>query len=159
MNTEVQKCLITPTDKVGLALLAQMHSRAFSAQREKPWTVDSFSSLLATSGLEALVYAVDEKPIGFSVVRSVLDEAELITVAVDPAFQGNGYARTILTEVIGDLRTVGVAHLFLEVRQDNKPAIGLYRSLGFKKIGVRKAYYQTIDGKKIDADIFSLGLG
>jgi len=66
-------------------------------------------------------------------------EYEVHTIGVDPAYQGQGIGRELLDRLlaIADGGTV-----FLEVRTDNEPAIGLYESAGFVKMGVRKRYYR-----------------
>ncbi|MUL77235.1 ribosomal protein S18-alanine N-acetyltransferase [Mycolicibacterium sp. CBMA 226] len=66
-------------------------------------------------------------------------EYEIHTIGVDPAYQGQGIGRELLEALLGiaDGGTV-----FLEVRTDNEPAIGLYESTGFVKMGVRKRYYR-----------------
>ena len=66
-------------------------------------------------------------------------EYEIHTIGVDPAYQGQGIGRELLDRLltIADGGTV-----FLEVRTDNEPAIGLYESVGFVKMGVRKRYYR-----------------
>lgn len=143
-------------NKAGLALLAQLHRRAFTEQDERPWSVNSFEQLIVSPGVEAHLFVENDQPVGFSLVRSVCDEADLISIAVDPAMQGKGRAGKALQMIISELKSTGIARLFLEVREDNIKAIQLYRSLGFKKIGERASYYQTISGKKLDAHVFSL---
>lgn len=66
-------------------------------------------------------------------------EYEVHTIGVDPAYQGKGIGRQLLDRLltIADGGTV-----FLEVRTDNEPAIGLYESVRFVKMGVRKRYYR-----------------
>jgi len=66
-------------------------------------------------------------------------EYEVHTIGVDPAYQGQGIGRALLARLltIADGGTV-----FLEVRTDNDAAIGLYESVGFVKMGVRKRYYR-----------------
>jgi ribosomal-protein-alanine N-acetyltransferase len=58
---------------------------------------------------------------------------------VDPAYQGRGIGRRLLSELL-DFADGGV--VFLEVRTDNESAIALYRSVGFEQIGLRQRYYR-----------------
>ncbi|MHA7651773.1 ribosomal protein S18-alanine N-acetyltransferase [Mycobacterium sp. ML4] len=67
-------------------------------------------------------------------------EYEVHTIGVDPAYQGQGIGRRLLNELL-DYADGGV--VFLEVRTDNESAIGLYRSVGFEQIGLRKRYYRV----------------
>jgi len=70
----------------------------------------------------------------------VLDEANLLLMAIDPKYQGKGLGFQLLdqsVELLGD----GCVMVFLEVRQSNATAIGLYEKAGFHQMGVRKNYY------------------
>jgi len=147
---------IESNNEPGLALLAQIHRAAFALQDEHAWTESSFRQLLVSPGFEAKIYELDGDPIGFSLVRRVLDEAELISLAVLPALQGKGLAKKIMNLVIEQLKARACRGFFLEVREDNMKAIQLYYKIGFKKVGKRKGYYKTKSGKKVDAFVFSL---
>lgn len=72
--------------------------------------------------------------------RSAPFEYEVHTLGVDPAHQGRGIGRRLLEEL---LDFADGAVVFLEVRTDNEPALGLYRSVGFEQIGLRKRYYRV----------------
>ncbi|MCV7199710.1 ribosomal protein S18-alanine N-acetyltransferase [Mycobacterium angelicum] len=67
-------------------------------------------------------------------------EYEVHTIGVDPDYQGRGIGRRLLDELL-DFAEGGV--VFLEVRTDNEAALGLYRSVGFEQIGLRKRYYRV----------------
>lgn len=86
--------------------------------------------------------------IAYIVYTQVLDEGQLLNVAVHPQWQGQGHARGLMQYMIQDVELKHVQRMFLEVRRSNKGAIELYRSLGFSVIGERKAYYP----KKADGD-------
>jgi len=156
------ECLTALAVKSGnsaaLAILAQIHRRAFEPQGERAWSTSSFDQMLASPGCEAFLYHRQKVPVAFVLVRSVCDEAELVSLAVDPEFQSLGFARAMLVGLIDHLTNKGIAQFHLEVRQDNKKAIKLYRSCGFVKIGERRAYYQISAGKKVDAHLFCLQL-
>ncbi|WP_019695279.1 ribosomal protein S18-alanine N-acetyltransferase, partial [Mycobacterium avium] len=66
-------------------------------------------------------------------------EYEIHTIGVDPAYQGRGIGRLMLDRLL-EFADGGV--VYLEVRTDNEPAIGLYRSVGFEQIGLRRRYYR-----------------
>ena len=83
-----------------------------------------------------------EGPIaGFAVVWLVHDELHVLNVAVAPEARRSGVARRILDRVEGRAREQGARVSMLEVRRSNQPAIALYRSLGYREVGVRPRYY------------------
>ena len=88
---------------------------------------------------------------GFVVLAQVLDEAEIITLAVAPQHRQSGVAKTLLITRFDVLRRAGVSRIFLEVASDNVAARHLYNTLGFTQIGIRKAYYHRNDGTFVDA--------
>ena len=77
---------------------------------------------------------------GYAAVRVGEDEAELMRICVLPSQRRKGYGAMLLDEV---LREAAGRPLFLEVRAGNEAAIALYRSRGFKDIGIRKNYYSA----------------
>ena len=82
---------------------------------------------------------------GFAISRAVLDEAELLTIALDREVRGRGLAAPLLRRHAERVRRAGAASLFLEVAADNAPALALYRGLGMVEIGRRKGYYPALD--------------
>ncbi|GGI48149.1 ribosomal-protein-alanine acetyltransferase [Agromyces flavus] len=80
-------------------------------------------------------------------------QGDVQTIAVDAAARGRGLGRALMHSLIDEARRRGAAELFLEVRADNPVARGLYASLGFEEIGVRRGYYQP-DG--VDAIVMRL---
>ncbi len=73
------------------------------------------------------------------------DVADVMTVAVAPRAQGRGIGRRLLDELEHRARARGAAHVILEVRADNAPAIGLYERAGFAVLSTRRRYYQPGD--------------
>jgi ribosomal-protein-alanine N-acetyltransferase len=94
---------------------------------------------------------------GFALISTVLDEAELLQIAVDPGHRGEGISINLLNAAVVYLRQRGIIRLMLEVRQSNLPAISLYRRFGFVEEGIRKAYYPPLikGGLREDALLFS----
>lgn len=70
------------------------------------------------------------------------EEAELMTIGVAPSARHRGLGRSLLTELFDQAREQGAGQMFLEVRVDNDPALGLYRNMGFRQMGLRRRYYQ-----------------
>lgn len=69
-------------------------------------------------------------------------DAQVMTVGTDVAHQGRGVGRRLLTALVAHARDVGAASVLLEVRVDNAPALHLYDTLGFERLGRRRGYYQ-----------------
>lgn len=84
---------------------------------------------------------------GFIILRAAADQAEILTVAVDPALRRQGIARALLDISETELVDNGVDTLFLEVAEDNPAAIAFYKSAGFEPIGRRPSYYTREIGR------------
>lgn len=125
-----------PDDSVALAKI--LHSSAEASQ----WPPESYQQLTRLPGSVALVCEADGRVSGFLIARQVLDEAEVLNVAVLPEARRKGQASALLAAACEQLRRSGVLRVFLEVRASNQPAIAFYRKHGFNESGRRKAYYR-----------------
>ena len=132
--------------------LAALHARAF--ERLRPWSAQEFAALL--SGPHVFLCPA---PHAFAPGRAVADEAELLTLATDPAHRRHGHARTCLAAFEAQARARGGARAFLEVDRENHAAIALYRAGGFDTVATRPAYYGLRDGRRTDALIMAKPLG
>jgi len=81
------------------------------------------------------------EPLAFALAWSVADELQLLDMASHPEHRRQGYARTLLNELLSYARREHKRLFLLEVRQSNEAAIQLYRSVGFVTTGVRRGYY------------------
>lgn len=121
--------------------LAQIHSTAFTVSR--PWGAQEFETLL--NNPHTHLYA---RPEGFALVQVIAGEAELLTIAVQPDFQGQGIGQSLMADW---LKTVDATEAFLEVAQDNAAAIHLYQSYGFAEVARRNSYYARKSNIYVDA--------
>lgn len=128
------------------------HARAFAGQG-RAWSEQEFADLLESPH----VFAVGEAH-AFALGRAVADEAELLTIATDPAHQRKGLGRETLSAFEAGAVARGVTRAFLEVSDENTGAIALYRAAGYAETGRRKGYYQTPDGRE-DALLMEKALG
>lgn len=126
--------------------LAKAHASAF----DHPWPPEAFTSLLATPGVFALA-AVDEAPVGLILMRAVAGEAEVLTLAVEPAMRRRGVARALLDAGLAQAAFMGAQEAFLEVAADNPAALALYRQAGFEQAGHRGGYYNRAGSESVDA--------
>jgi ribosomal-protein-alanine N-acetyltransferase len=104
-----------------------------------------------------LVARDGDRPLGFALVRVVIDEAELMLLAVVPEARGRGVGRKLLQTSMDRAAARGAVAYFLEVRHDN-PAVKLYSDEGLSCVGYRKDYYRGSDGKRRDAMTFRRSL-
>ncbi len=132
------------SDPLTPAQMAATHAAAFTQSR--PWSAQEFATLLDSP----LVFATGDARC-FSLLRVIADEAELLTIATDPAYQRQGLARTCMSDWETRARACGAAEAFLEVAQDNAPAQALYRTCGFAECGRRTGYYRRMDANPVDA--------
>ncbi len=131
--------------------LADLHRRAFSTPR--PWRAEEFSALLEDPACDLIAL-----PHGFALIRTVADETELLTIAVDRDHRRRGIAATLLAQCRARARERGAVTLFLEVAATNRAAIALYEKSGFARRGRRPAYYTCPDGTRSDALILGCDL-
>jgi [ribosomal protein S18]-alanine N-acetyltransferase len=124
---------------------------AFDPKFGEGWTRSQCAGILPLSGvLLTLAYGETGEPEGFSLLRTVADEAELLLLAVAPAAQGRGVGKALLNHFIDHARGRGVRRLHLEVRDGNS-AVGMYQAFGFGAEGRRPKYYCGRDGSHHDA--------
>ncbi len=139
---------------------ATLHATAFS----HPWPEPDFEALLlarATYGTAALGKAALGKAgelQGFILSRLAADEAEVLTIAVQPRRRGLGIAGRLMEANMAELRAGGAKSWFLEVEVGNAPALALYERCGFAKVGERTAYYRTGGGGSAHALILKRDL-
>ena len=88
---------------------------------------------------------------GFILSDRVLEEAEILSVAVAPSWRGRGLARRLLDLHLRRLAGLGTRAVFLEVEDGNMPALRLYQRAGFHEVGRREGYYRDPAGKAVAA--------
>ena len=90
----------------------------------------------------------EQRILGYAGAVMALDEGDVTNIAVLGTYKKQGIATGLLNRLISETAAAGVRDLFLEVREHNIPALGLYRAAGFVQVGRRKGYY---DKPKEDA--------
>jgi ribosomal-protein-alanine N-acetyltransferase len=138
--------MVRPIGALDLDRAARLHRQAFAALGERPWTRQDMAELLASSNAGGFFLLIDGEDAGIALWRTAVDEAELLTIAVDAAHRRRGVARALLDAVIERVRERGARVLFLEVGVDNPPALSLYAQAGFTEVGRRIGYYQRHHG-------------
>ncbi|MEO0342965.1 MAG: GNAT family N-acetyltransferase [Pseudomonadota bacterium] len=128
------------------AEMAALHRQVFTTPR--PWSELEFATLM-----EAPSTIIETAQHGFAMARQVADEAELLTITVDPKCQRTGFGRVLMQGLLDQLTSTRT--VFLEVSETNLNAIAFYKAIGFQHSGTRKNYYRAPEGRKINALIFS----
>jgi ribosomal-protein-alanine N-acetyltransferase len=136
--------------------LARIHAQSFY----RGWPATDFVTFLADRNTPVYVACDARRRIaGFALIRTVADEAELLTIAVDPRWRGKGVGRALMDAVFADLMLSPARRMFLEVDEQNHAAIRLYEKLGFARISTRKGYYPRPDGSAATALVMARDLG
>ncbi len=137
---------------------ADLEAVAALTKRADPfgWTLRNFSDALA-AGNTLTVIEEEGAAAGIAAVMHVIDECELLEIAIDPDRQGRGLGKRLLEEAMRLARANGAVRMFLEVRESNARARKMYTSHGFEQTGRRKNYYPTAEGRE-DAVLMTASL-
>jgi ribosomal-protein-alanine N-acetyltransferase len=124
--------------------------RAFDPQYGEAWTASQCMAMFSMPGTWIMLARIDDTPAGFALNRQVLDEVELLLLAVAEPFRRKGVARKLIEATFQVAQQQGATQIHLEMRHNN-PAYNLYVNCGFTLIGRRKAYYHGANGEFYDA--------
>ncbi len=130
-------------------------TEAFDPAFGEAWTLPQLAGVMVMPGTWLTLARVDAATLGFALVRSVLDECELLLLAVHPLWRGRGIGRALLIESLKTARRKGIRSMNLEVRASNI-AIKLYENIGFEYVHRRPGYYRGNDGQLHDALSFRI---
>jgi ribosomal-protein-alanine N-acetyltransferase len=133
-------------------------SRIHAASFDDGWTIEDFTTWLSRPEGIAMIAPSEREPVAFGLALEAGADAELLSIATDPALRRGGWGRQIFRALDEEALARGLERWILEVARNNVAAQGLYRSHGFVEIGVRKAYYKTSDGR-VDAIVMSRRVG
>lgn len=137
MTAVYEALCIADADRCG-----ELEARLFPG--DDPWPATAFIRELESEHNHYVAARVEGRLVGYAGItrlgRKPPYEYEIHTIGVDPDHQGAGIGRELLRRIL-DIAAGGV--VFLEVRTDNAAAIGLYESVGFTKMGLRKRYYRV----------------
>lgn len=119
--------------------IAALEREAFS----NPWTLEMIQSSMTSDFDHVEVMEKDGTFQGYIIYSVVCDSADLLRVAAKPEYRRQGIGTSLMEMMIKDCEKSGVQNIFLEVRQSNAPAIGMYGRFGFQEISRRKRYYTS----------------
>ena len=129
--------VIVPMELCHVPQIALLERRCFS----DPWSETSVAGELTNPLSLWLVALAGGTVVGYVGSQTVLDEADVMNVAVDPAYRRQGVGKGLMLALMAVLRQAGVRTLALEVRASNEAAQALYKILGFEQAGRRPGYY------------------
>lgn len=112
-----------------------------------PWPLSSFRQCL-DFGYCCSVLAQGSLVQAYAIMAVEVDNAHILNLCVRPEFRQQGEGRRMLNHLLELARAAHVQAVFLEVRISNHPAIRLYQSMDFVKMGIRKGYYPSEEGRE-----------
>ena len=118
--------------------VAQIEAASFSV----PWSLRAFTETVEKDNFRYFVAEESGEILGYCGFLFVLDEAEIPNVCVKASARCRGIGKQMMTVLIEEAKKLGMAMLYLEVRESNAPARALYQSLGFEENGIRKNFYE-----------------
>lgn len=129
MNVKIIKAT-----KENISDIALIEKSCFSI----PWTEKSIEDSVSNENTFFNIAYVGEEPAGYMSMQVVLGEGDIMRVAVLPQYRRHGIGRTLLEDCFS---SNALDRVFLDVRENNTPAIRLYESFDFRRIDIRKNYY------------------
>lgn len=108
---------------------------------ECPWSEQNVLAALQNENCIILKATENGQTVGYCGVEVVLDEGNVLNVAVSESFRRRGIATALMTALENSAKSSGATKLFLEVNENNQSAISLYEKQGYAKIAVRRKYY------------------
>lgn len=125
-------------DETHVREVAQLEALCFS----EPWSENSVASELSNPLSLWIVAIVDGEVVGYVGSQTVLNEADMMNLAVQPQHRRQGIAEGLVQKLISALKDRQAVSLTLEVRVSNEAAITLYQKIGFSQVGRRPGYYR-----------------
>ena len=119
--------------------VAELERKCFS----DPWSERSVAAELENPLSLWLVALLGRTVVGYVGSQSVMEQADMMNIAVNPDYRRQGIAESLIERLVAELKDKQVSSLTLEVRASNAPAIALYRKLGFSQVGKRPNYYRN----------------
>jgi [ribosomal protein S18]-alanine N-acetyltransferase len=126
------------------------------ASYQFPWSDGIFRDCLRV-GYICRVISTARLVMGYGVMSVGAGEAHILNLCVAESQRCRGAGKKLLLCLLERAHAAGMGETFLEVRPSNTTAIRLYQSLGFEQIGIRRGYYQALNGRE-DAAVLKLAL-
>lgn len=147
-----ENTVITDMDAIGARKAAELEKRCFSS----PWELEEYEKSRQREDFSCLCAYTDGEFSGFLMAFHVLDECHLLDIATEEKFRRQGVGAALIRELMKRAGEKDGGVIYLEVREKNQAARGLYEKLGFAPVGKRKDYYKYPTD---DAVLYTLTLG
>ncbi len=147
-----ENTVITDMDAIGARKAAELEKRCFSS----PWELEEYEKSRQREDFSCLCAYTDGEFSGFLMAFHVLDECHLLDIATEEKFRRRGIGAALIRELMKRAGEKDGSVIYLEVREKNQAARGLYEKLGFVPVGKRKDYYKYPTD---DAVLYTLTLG
>lgn len=147
-----ENTVITDMDAMGSRKAAELEKRCFSS----PWEFEEYEKSRQREDFSCLCAYTDGEFSGFLMAFHVLDECHLLDIATEEKFRRRGIGAALIRELMKRAGEKDGSVIYLEVREKNQAARGLYEKLGFVPVGKRKDYYKYPTD---DAVLYTLTLG
>jgi len=118
-----------------------------NANYDFPWTEGIFRDCIK-AGYTLQALRLDGTLVGYGVMQMGADEAHILNLCIDNAFNRRGYARFLLRLLLDLAQRAGAHTVFLEARPSVPRAIRLYEQAGFNEVGLRPDYYDSHNGRE-----------
>lgn len=134
--------MIKPLSASDAVSLTTLHERAM----DKGWSEADFTAHLKAASDDVLGLYDEGELCGFVIARTLFDQAEILTLAVDATRRKRGFGQALMTAAEHAITLRGGEIIFLDVADDNTAAIALYRTIGFVHYASRPGYYRRTEG-------------
>ncbi len=134
---ETSRLTFRPMTQDDADAVAEIEAKSFAM----PWSREDFWREAKNELAEYIVGEIDKKIVAYAGAWVSFNQAEVMSVAVEPNLRGQGIGTILFGELIKAVKTRGATAITLEVRPSNTAAIRLYESFGLRSVGRRKGYY------------------
>ncbi|MDA9556800.1 ribosomal protein S18-alanine N-acetyltransferase [Vibrio sp.] len=143
---------LIPTQSHHLDAIYQIECQAHTS----PWSQSLIHDLNSRGAKHHVLLNDEDAVIGYFYAQYVVGEMTLLNIAIDPKVQGQGYGKALIDAFLELCEKLNTESVWLEVRESNHVALGLYQSIGFNEVDRRSNYYPVAgSNKKEDAIIMS----
>ncbi|MDO5556373.1 MAG: ribosomal protein S18-alanine N-acetyltransferase [Clostridia bacterium] len=133
-NIQISKMTILDLESISNTLLSDF---------DDFWTISIFKSELQNPNSKYLVAKLNNQIVGFGGIWKSPDDIHITNIVVNKNFRRQNIGTIILSHLINLSKKENITSITLEVSSTNIPAQKLYEKLGFKKVGLRKKYYNN----------------